>query len=178
MAGNAEKIALGPCKVTFDFDGTEPVVIEQTQGGVVLTYEETTRDIVTDQNGTTAVDVIITGRTANVEVPMVEYDLEKFAKLIPGAKLVVDATDPTKKRVDIKSTIVQRLFPFAKKLMLEPLDIYANKSHTVVLHKAGPQSNLNYTYSYDNELVTNITFRGFPAENGDLISLGDPDAKE
>jgi len=178
MAVNAEKIALGPCKVTFDFGGTEPVIIEQTQGGVKLTYEETTRDINVDQLGTTAADVIITGRTANVEVPMVERDLEKLSKLIPGAKLIVDATDPTKKRVDIKATIVQRLFPFAKQLKIEPLDIYANKDDIVVLHKAGPQSNLNYTYSYDNELVTNITFRGFPAEDGNLISFGDPDAKE
>ncbi len=177
MAANAEKISLGPCRVTFDFDGAAPVVMEQTQGGVTLTYEETTRDINIDQLGSTPADVIITGRTATVEVPMVERDLEKLSKLIPGATLVVDATDPTKKRVDIKATIVQRLFPFAKKLKIEPLDSYAKADDIVVLHKAGPQSNLSYSYTYDNELVTNITFRGFPAEDGLLISFGDPEAE-
>ena len=178
MAVDAEKIKLGPCKVTFDFDGTEPVIFEQTQGGVVLTYEETTRDVLTDQTGSGAVDVLITGRTASIAVPIIENDLEKLAKIIPGAKLVVDATYPTKKRVDVKSNVIERLFPFAKKVKLEPLDTSATADDTIVLHKAAPQTNLNYTYSYDNELITNTTFRAFPDETGLLISFGDPDAAE
>ncbi|QNK54565.1 hypothetical protein [Paenibacillus sp. PAMC21692] len=178
MAVDANKIALGPARVTFDFGGTSPVVFEQTQGGVVLTYEETTRDIPIDQLGTTAADVIITGRTASVAVPIAERDLEKLSKIIPGAVLVTDGADPTKQRVDVSAAVVARLFPFAKKVKIEPLDIYATPADTVILHKAAPQSNLNYTYSYDNELITNTTFRAFPdtAQDGLLISFGDPDA--
>lgn len=176
MAVDANKITLGPARVTFDFGGTEPVIFEQTQGGVVLTYEETTRDINIDQLGTTPADVIITGRTASVAVPIAERDLAKLAKIIPGAVLVTDATDPTKQRVDVNAEIVQRLFPYAKKVKIEPLDIYATPADTVILHKAAPQSNLNYTYSYDNELITNTTFRAFPDADGLLISFGDPDA--
>ncbi|MBJ6364147.1 hypothetical protein ACFOQM_23275 [Paenibacillus sp. GCM10012307] len=178
MAVDAEKIKLGPCRVTFDFEGTKPIVFEQTQGGVVLTYEETTRDINVDQLGSSAADVIITGRTASVAVPIIEHDLEKLAAIIPGAKLVIDGTDPTKKRVDVNALVVQRLFPFAKKVKLEPLDEKATVEDTVILHKAAPQTNLNYTYNYDNELVTNTTFRAFPDSDGLLISFGDPSAKE
>ncbi|MCU6709356.1 hypothetical protein M6D81_11620 [Paenibacillus sp. J5C_2022] len=176
MAVASEKIQLGPCKVTFDFDGLEPVTFEQTQGGVVLTYEETTRDVPVDQLGTTPADVIITGRQASIAVPIVERDLEKLAKIIPGATLVVDGTDPTKKRVDVSALVVERLFPFAKKVKLEPLDTASTADDIVVLHKAAPSTNLNYTYSYDNELVTNTTFRAFPDDTGQLISFGDPDA--
>lgn len=176
MAVDAEKIKLGPCKVTFDFGGTKPVIFEQTQGGVVLTYEETTRDINVDQLGTSPADVIITGRTATIAIPIVEYDLEKLASIIPGAKLVTDATDPSKKRVDINALKVERLFKYAKKVKLEPLDSDATESDTVILHKAAASTNLNYTYSYDNELVTNTTFRAFPDEDGELISFGDPSA--
>ncbi len=104
--------------------------------------------------------------------------MEKLAAIIPGAKLVVDGTDPTKKRVDVNALVIQRLFPYAKKVKLEPLDYNATVENTVILHKAAPQTNLNYTYSYDNELVTNTTFRAFPDENGLLISFGDPDAEE
>jgi len=177
MSVDADKIKLGPCRVTFDFESTEPVIFEQTQGGVVLTYEETTRDINVDQLGTSPADVIITGRTASVAVPIVEHDLEKLSKIIPGAKLVVDATDSSKKRVDIDASKVERLFKYAKKVMLEPLDSAATTDDIVILHKAAPQTNLNYTYSYDNELITNTTFRAFQSSDG-FISFGDPDATE
>jgi len=173
MAVNAETIKLGPCKVTFDVGGTKPIVFEQTQGGVVLTYEETTRDINVDQLGTSPADVIITGRTATIAVPIVEFDLEKLSAIIPGAKLVVDGD---KKRVDVSAAKVERLFKYAKKVQLEPLDSGATAEDTVTLYKAAAQTNLNYTYSYDNELITNVTFRAFEdAENG-LISFGDPTA--
>lgn len=178
MAVNAETIKLGPCKVTFDVGGTKPIVFEQTQGGVVLTYEETTRDVNVDQLGTSPADVIITGRTATIAVPLVEYDLDKLAAIIPGAKLVVDGTDPDKKRVDVSAAKVERLFKYAKKVQLEPLDSGASADDIVTLHKAAAQTNLNYTYSYDNELITNVTFRAFEDAEDGLISFGDPTAKE
>jgi len=173
MAVNAETIKLGPCKVTFDVGGTEPIVFEQTQGGVVLTYEETTRDINVDQLGTSPADVIITGRSATIAVPLVEYDLDKLAAIIPGAKLV---TDGSKKRVDVSAAKVERLFKYAKKVQLEPLDSGASADDIVTLHKAAAQTNLNYTYSYDNELITNVTFRAFEDADDGLISFGDPTA--
>src|SRR5690606_1501573 len=132
----ADKIKLGPARVTFDFGGTEPIVFEQTQGGVVLTYEETTRDVNIDQLGTTPADVIITGRTASVAVPIAERDLAKLARIIPGATLVVDGADPTKRRVDVSAATVQRLFQYAKKVKVEPLDEFATADEIVVLHKA------------------------------------------
>lgn len=175
MGVNVEKIPLGPCKLTFDFEGAEPVVFEQTQGGVVLTYEETTRDINVDQLGTNAADVIITGRAASVAAPLVEHDLEKLAVLIPGSKLVTDATDPDKKRLDVSAAKVERLFKYARSLKIEPLDESTSADEIVVLHKAAAQTNLNYTYTYDNERVINATFRGFEDANKGLISFGDPD---
>lgn len=175
MAVDVNKITMGPCKLTFDFEGDEPVIFEQTQGGVVLTYEETTRDVNVDQLGTNAADVLITGRAARVEAPIVEHDLDKLAVLIPGSKLVVDATDPLKKRLDVSARKVERLFKYARSLKIEPLDESATTDEIVVLHKAAAQTNLNYTYTNDNERVINATFRGFEDAVKGLISFGDPD---
>jgi len=173
MAVDATKIKLGPCKVTFDVGGSSPVVFEQTQGGVTLTYEETTRDINVDQLGTSPADVIITGRQATIQVPLVEYDLTKLAKIIPGAVLVTDGTDSSKKRVDVSAAKVERLFQYAKTVKLEPLDSSATANDTITLHKAAAQTNLNYSYTYDGELVTNVTFRAFEDSVKGLISFGD-----
>ena len=175
MAVDAEKIKLGPCKLTFDVEGT-PIVFEQTQGGVTLTYTENYRDINIDQLGDSPADAIRTGAVANVEAPIAEYDLEKLSAIIPGSKLIVDGTDPSKMRVDVSAAKVERMFKYAKSLKIEPLDSSASANDTIVLHKAAPQVNLNYSYTYDNELITNVTFKGFEDGAKGLISFGDPDA--
>lgn len=170
---NTDNIKLGPCKVVFGED-TDPdkIVLETTQGGVVLTYEETSREVTMDQTGTTPVKEIITGRTANVAVPFGEYDQDKLLQLLPGSKQVVSATDPTKKQVIVNATKVIDLIKFSKKMTLIPLAEGTTTNDHVVIYRAAPRTTLNYTYSYDNELITNTTFKAFPNDSGDLISFG------
>ncbi|RJE90675.1 hypothetical protein D3P07_00780 [Paenibacillus sp. 1011MAR3C5] len=177
MATDTTKVKLGPCKVTFDVGGTTPVVFETTKGGVVLTYEMTMREVVVDQFGTTPVREIITGRKASLAVPFAEYDLVKLAKVIPGSTLVTDKTDPTKQRVDVDASKIVDLIDYAKEVRIEPLSSTATANDTITLYKAAPTTTLNYTYSYDNELVTNVTFKGYPDTNGLLLGIGDPNAK-
>lgn len=175
MASDLTKIKLGPCKVTFDVGGT-PVVFETTKGGVVLKYEETGREITVDQYGNTPVGEMIVGRSATIEVPFAEKDLDKLAKIIPGSTLTTNGTDPTKKRLDVDATKVINLIDYAKKVKIEPLSTTATANDAVILYKAAPRPNLNYTYSYDNELITNIVFKGFPDATGKLIAFGDETA--
>ncbi|CAM3358559.1 hypothetical protein HP548_02940 [Paenibacillus taichungensis] len=175
MAGvNAQNIKLGPCKVVFG-TGADKIEFGTTKGGVVLTYEETSREVTMDQTGTTPLKEIITGRTAAVAVPFGEYDQEKLLTVLPGSRLVVDTTDPTKKKVVVNATKVIDLLGFAKQMTLIPLAEGTTPNDYVTLPFAAPRANLNYTFDYDNELITNITFKGFPNENGDLIEFGDPD---
>lgn len=174
MAIDVQKIKLGPCKVTFDADGAQPVVFETTQGGVTLTYEEETREVTVDQRGNTPVKEIVIGRTATIEVPFAEYDLEKLAKIIPGATLVVNGTDPDKKRIEVSADNVIDLFDYAKKVKLEPLN--GTPDDAVILYKAAPRPQLNYTYSYEGELITNVTFKAYPDSDGKLIAFGDEQA--
>lgn len=176
MAADLTKVKLGPCKVTLDPESATPIVIELTQGGVVLTYQETTRDVNSDQHGSTAIKRIITGRAASVQVPVLEKDNEKLKNFIAGSVLVTNATTPTKKRLDIYADKVIDLLTVAKELRIEPLAQGATADDTVTVYKAAPQVDLNYTYSYNNELVTNVTFTGFPDETGKLLAFGDPDA--
>lgn len=178
MAVNREKIKLGPCKVIYNYDApvADQIVFEATQGGVVLNYTETTRDTNIDQYGSTPVKRTITGRTAEVTVPFAEKDIEKMESIIPGSTLVVNANDPTKKRLDVNAGKVIDLLTVAKKLVIIPLAEGTTPEDYVTLYSAAPQANLEYTYSYDNELITNVTFVGFPDDDANLISFGDPDA--
>lgn len=175
MPVNPQNIKLGPCKVTWDVEGT-PVVLETTKGGVTLKYTESTKTVTVDQYGDTPVDELVIGRQAEINVPFAESDLTKLSKLIPGATLVTNGTDPSKKRVDILANNVISLFDAAKKLKLEPLSSKATPNDAVILYKAGPRVELDLKYSYDGELIYNVTFKGYPDTDGKLISFGDEDA--
>lgn len=171
---DTDKIKLGPCKVVFgEDDDPNQITIETTKGGVVLTYEETSREVTMDQTGTTPVKEIITGRNANVAVPAGEYDQDKLLVILPGSKQIVSATDPTKKQVVVNAKKVIDLMKFAKKLKIIPLAEGTTENDHIILYRAAPRSTLNYTYSYDNELITNVTFKAFPNDSGDLIAFGD-----
>ncbi|ETT33273.1 hypothetical protein [Paenibacillus sp. FSL R5-808] len=170
---NTDNIKLGPCKVVFGEDNDpNKVVLETTQGGVVLTYEETSREVTMDQTGTTPIKEIITGRTATVAVPFGEYDQDILLQILPGSKQVVSATDPDRKQVIVNATKVIDLIKFAKKMTLIPLAEGTTENDHVVIYRAAPRTTLNYTYSYDNELITNTTFKAYPNDDGDLISFG------
>lgn len=174
MVVNADKIKLGPCEVVFDEGTANEVVFGTTKGGVVLTYEEDSRPVTMDQTGTTELKELITGRRANVAVPFGEYDLDKLLTILPGSTMVVDATDPTKRKVVVNATKVIDLRNFARKLTLKPLAEGTTPNDYVTLPFAAPRANLNYTYDYDNELITNINFKGYPDEDGRVIEFGDP----
>jgi hypothetical protein len=177
MKVNKEKIKLGPCKVIFDYDApeAEQTVFAATQGGVVLTYSETRKDTNIDQFGSTPVKRTITGKSAEVKIPFAEYDIEVLNTILPGSKLVVNASDPTKRRLDVKAEVID-LLPYAKKLVLIPLTEGTTPEEYVTLFLAAPQSDLEYTYNNDNERITNATFVGFPDDEKNLIGFGDPDA--
>lgn len=177
-ATSKEKVHLGPCKVTFDFDNeTDPFVIDKTKGGVKFALTFKTKEMTTDQSGDAPEDELIYGPASSIEVPMTRKDLEALKLMIPGAELVTNGTDPTKKRVDVKSGKIISLMALAKKVVLEPLDENASPDDTIVLFNASPVPALNYTYNYDNELITNVTFKAYPDPvTKQLVGFGDPDA--
>lgn len=168
MASDLTKIKLGPCKVTFDVGGTSPIIFESTQGGVVLNYTENTRETNIDQYGDTPVKEHVTGRQASVEVPFAEYDLSKLAQLIPGSTLVGSAGS---QRVDVSAVNVVDLYEFAKEVLIEPIDGTAEDA--VTLYKAAPRTNISYTYDFNNERITNVTFKAYPDADNNLIGFGD-----
>jgi hypothetical protein len=170
---DTDKIKLGPCKLVFGEDNDpNQMIINTTKGGVVLTYEETSREVTMDQTGTTPVKEIITGRNASVAVPIGEYDQDKLLVILPGSRKEVSSTDPSKQQVVVNASKVVDLIQFAKVLKVIPLAEGTTENDHIIFYKAAPRSTLNYTYSYDNELITNVTFKAFPNESGDLIAFG------
>ncbi|GAL22942.1 hypothetical protein JCM19235_1243 [Vibrio maritimus] len=97
---------------------------------------------------------------------------------MPGATLVTDDTDPTKKRVEVTTAIGENLLDAAQELILHPIALAEDdQSEDVVIPKAATAGAMNFAYQLDNERVYNAEFKGYPdAATGVLFHFGDKDA--
>ncbi|WP_425888199.1 hypothetical protein [Aeromonas caviae] len=169
---DTKNIRLGTCKVFFNDQD-----LGLTIGGVELEVTTSTHETKVDQFGETVVEEIITGRNVKVTVPLGETTLENMVRIMPGAKLVTDATDPTKKRVDVSVATGQSLLSTAKALRLHPVALPdTNKSEDVIIPKAGTAGAVKFSYKNDQERVYNVEFKAYPdTTTGLLLSFGNPD---
>lgn len=171
---NTKNVKMGVCRVYWD-----GVDLGLTKGGVSVTVNTDTYEVTVDQYGTTPIKEYVTGRTITVSVPMAETTIDNLVKIMPGATLVTDSVEGSKKYVKIPSAAGLDLLNFAKPLVLHPVaNAEADKSDDLTVFRAGTAGALDYQYSLDNERIFNCEFKGYPdAENeNQLFAIGDTTA--
>jgi hypothetical protein len=161
-------VRMGVCNVRYGV-----LELGHTKGGVKLSYKVESEAIETDQSDA-PVDVVITKQPVEVTVPMVEGQLEKLASLIPNSTLVVDSTDPAKKRLEITGVAGGSLAAVAQPLVLTPVN--GNENDIVTLHHAAclPEFDLSFEKG-TNIHIYNLRFKALRGENG-YVAFGDPAA--
>lgn len=167
-----ENVKIGVCSIKFD-----NVDLGLTKGGVEFNVTTETHEVLVDQFGNTPISEYINGRKVTVSVPLAETTLENLVKIMPGATLVTDGTDPTKKRVDVPTGIGTNLLSIAKPLVLHPIGLpVSDVSEDVTIPLAGTGGALAFAYKLDDERVYNVEFKAYPDADGLLFSVGDPTA--
>jgi len=169
-----ENVKLGVCSVTFDTTD-----LGFTKGGVQVAVATTTHEVTVDQLGNTPINELIMGRTCTVTVPLAETTLENLVATMPGATMIVDATDPTKRYVKVPTAAGKNLLSFAKTLVLHPKDkADTDRSDDFTVFKAATAGAITYSYSLDNERIFNVEFKAYPDADNDneLFAVGDTTA--
>ena len=169
MAVNAENVKLGVCNVSF---GGED--LGATKGGVEMTVETSTHEVIVDQTGETPINEYIMGRRVTVAVPLAETTLQNLVKIMPGASLVGSGDSL---RVDVPTGVGLSLLDMAQPLVLHPVGLpEADKSEDVTIYLAGTAGQMNFAYRVDEERVYNVEFKGYPDPDNDdaLFGFGDP----
>lgn len=172
MASDIKNVKLGVCKVTFD--GQD---LGYTKGGVEVSVKTETHKVMVDQFGKTPINEYIMGREVQVKVPLAETTLENLVKIMPGATLLTDGVDPTKKVVNVTTGIGGNLLDVAKTLVLHPIGKPdADKSDDFTVFKAATAGALQFSYKLEDERVYSCEFNGYPDANGKLFAVGDTTA--
>ena len=169
MASDIKNVKLGVCKVTFD--GQD---LGYTKGGVEVSVKTETHKVMVDQFGKTPINEYIMGLEVQVKVPLAETTLENLVKIMPGAALVTDSVDPTKKVVNVPTGIGSNLLDIAKELVLHPIGKPdSDKGDDFTVFKAATAGALQFSYKLEDERVYSCEFNGYPDAQGKLFAVGD-----
>lgn len=172
MASDIKNVKLGVCKVTFD--GQD---LGYTKGGVEVSVKTETHKVMVDQFGKTPINEYIMGREVQVKCPLAETTLDNLVKIMPGATLVTDSVDPTKKVVNVPTGIGGNLLDIAKTLVLHPIGKPdSDKSDDFTVFKAATAGALQFSYKLEDERVYSCEFNGYPDAQGKLFAVGDTTA--
>lgn len=170
MASDTKNVKMGVCLVYF---GDED--LGYTKGGVEVEVQTETHEVQIDQFGKSPVDEVIMGRTCTAKVPLAETTLENMVKIMPGARIETDKTDPTLRRVVVPNAVGTSLLKIAKELRLHPKSNAADdQSEDFVIPLAATAGGLQFAYQLENERIYNCTFKGYPdPKDGTLFIVGD-----
>jgi len=164
MAKDATAVQMGVCDVTFN-----AVDLGYTSGGVSVSMSTESNEVTVDQEDV-PISERITKMNFEIKVPMAEYDLSRFATLLPGATLVVDSVDETKMKLVLSGESGTNLLNMAKELIITPAD--GTDNDKVTLHHAIPVPSMEFAYEKDNQRVFEVTFKAMKGVNG-FVTFGD-----
>ncbi len=166
-----EKMDMGPCVATFG--GIE---LGRTKGDSTFSYSIETQNIETEEDG--IVDEVVTNDQLTFTIPLIYTDVDTLALVIPWAKKTT--TDNGESKLEVGKAIGQRLFQYAKELVLHPTSAAdGDKSKDITIYKAYPKPGpIELTYSRTGERIANVTFIAVrdatkPAGK-DYFCIGDP----
>jgi hypothetical protein len=158
MASDTQNVKLGVCTITFN-----GVDLGYTKGGVEVEVTTETKKVMVDQFGNSEINEYIMGRSVKVKVPLAETTLENLVAIMPGATLVTDGVDATKKKVTVANGIGISLLDLAEELVLHPVaNLTTNKADDFTVPLAMTPGAMTFSYKLDEERIFNAEFTGYP----------------
>jgi hypothetical protein len=173
MASDTKNVKLGVCNVTYG-----GVDLGLTKGGVEVEISTETHEVTVDQYGNTPINEYITARSCKVTVPMAETTLENAVKIMPGATLITDAEDETKRYVSVPTATGVNLLDLAQELVLHPIaNDDSDREDDLTLFRAATPGEMNFSYKLDEERIFSCVFKAYPdPATNKLFAIGDTTA--
>jgi hypothetical protein len=178
MPGKKEFIKFGAAWLAYKRSGERFRWLGFSEGGVGLTYETDSSDMMVDQT-TSPVRTLITGETLTAAFPAVEATLDNFALAFPGAKrsgntLHVFAASSAKPEATLGTVLIHMVdrgnpagdFFDPEEAGYDPTDD--------ILFEASLVGSLDVTYEREGMLHIPLTFKGNPDAMGRLAVFGNP----
>lgn len=156
MAGDATKIQLGICSVTF-----KGVDLGHTIGGAVVVYKPDFHKTTVDKYGSSVVEQFLVGEDMSAEFSLAEYTI---ANLLAALNQGVAQADDS---VSVGSIAGKRGSLNAGLLVLSPINQSASdpRKFDVAIYKALPTGDIKIEHKNDGERLLPCVFSGIVDES-------------
>lgn len=158
---------IGPCEVTWDYGGANPVIITPHLGKVSLRMSDAVTDVHIDGQGVAPVESFFEGATLEFEVPMARSTLSQLANTI-GYR---DLGTLVGNILTLYNVAGIEMSAQAKMIVIKPLcvDVPNPDSNTwTVLFKCYPYRDFELGWDRAGQRVHMVKFKVFPdSDNGD-----------
>lgn len=171
-----KEYTIGPATIEWDPNGTTPVEFGLTTEDISLDYKINTTELKMSQTGDNPYDDIIKGGPTTVTTVIAESNLEKLVMVIPGARLITNATDTTKKRLVVSGKAGQSLRDLAKPLLIKP--VVGGPEDEILIYLAAPVPEIQYVFGTDKVRAAKIVWKAYPdpTKNMETWDMGDQTA--
>lgn len=155
--GNISNVSMGAA--TLSWGGVD---LGHTWGGATVTIDRKFVDLNVDQYGDTPVDKVLTGNELKVEITLAEPVVHKIAQAAPES---LDIIGTLGEKLPIGYDAGRNLRPFAKQLVLHPLDnVPTDLTDDVVIYLAVSGDPIALNYQFDKQRLFKVTFYGLVDE--------------
>lgn len=156
---------IGPCEVTWDYGGANPIVITPHLGMVTLRMSDAVTDVHKEPQGAAPVEAFFEGATVELEVPMARSTLSQLKNTIgyDGMGLLVGNV------LTLYNIAGIEMYAQAKQIVIKPMlnvggcavEPDPNPNHWVILYKCHPYRDFELGYDRARQRVHMVKFKVF-----------------
>ena len=159
---DSANLVLGPANVYLEEDGSD--VDLGYLGDVSVKFSTEASPLTASQTGTSPLDKVMTGGSAQVLVAFKELTLENFARAFPGATLTADGH-----RVDFINKVGLSLRSLAKQLTVKRLvggvESTLSKDWFIFPEASPVEGEITLAYSATDQQTLAVTFEAWPDDS-------------
>ncbi len=169
---------MGPCEIVLGYGESDAINLGPFLGATTFTGETTVNDIQEERYGEAAVDAIMAGTVATLELSMTRSTLDQLNEVLNAGGVLGSAPY---EYIKLKNQLGCEMYDLAKSVVIKPICdnvVSTDPSEWVHIYKAFPVPGWNLTYDRSTQRVFPITFKVFVSqesgEEGEFGTLGMP----
>lgn len=177
---------MGPCEVVWGYGETGGLNLGPFLGATIYKGETSVADIQEERYGEAAVDAIMTGTVATLELKMTRSTLDQLNEVLNGGDPAGILGTVPEQYLVMKNQLGCEMYDIAKSVVIKPIcdnAVSTDPLEWVQIYKAYPVPGWELTYDRSTQRVFPVTFKIFVSQEsgfeGEFGTYGmDPSSTE
>lgn len=169
---------MGPCEIVWGYGESTAMNLGPFLGATIFKGETSVQDIQEERYGEAAVDAIMTGTVATLELKMTRSTLDQLNEVLNAGGVLGVAPN---EYIKLKNQLGCEMYDIAQSVVIKPIcdnAVSTDPAEWVQIYKAFPVPGWELTYDRSTQRVFPITFKVFVSQEsgqeGEFGTFGMP----